>query len=384
MAELIRFECPQCRKSLSAKPQHAGRSTKCPGCECLVKVPSAAEETEDFFEFLEADEPEATPPKRNLRDELYQQLTQATDSGATDQALTIIAQLKVEAASDEFNDLWTLERELKRVAAESSASNLDEGNSRPMPREMAFTSPTPSFEIPHPAIPAPGPQPVVGAMPVQTPWLIPPIAYPSPRPQLPVPLPHLAIPEDYTPDGFRALSSRFRWLVIFPFLGPLGLGLFLRLVTFLVGLNDVTAVILIVIYFVGLVLAALSGITAIVVHFILLYRFWRLIQDGKARTTPAKALWFFAIPIFNFYWWYVAYVGLAEDMNRYCVERNIPAPRIHEGQAVALYVMALWGLIPFVNLITSIAALFLLLRQVKQWTDVAVAILEARLNRVAV
>ena len=42
MSELIRFECPQCRKILSAKPAHAGRSTKCPGCQCLLKVPSPA------------------------------------------------------------------------------------------------------------------------------------------------------------------------------------------------------------------------------------------------------------------------------------------------------------------------------------------------------
>lgn len=172
-------------------------------------------------------------------------------------------------------------------------------------------------------------------------------------------------------------------MVFIPFLGPLGLTLFLRLVAFLVDLGGVVGDILFVSFIVGLVLAALSGIAAIVVHFILLYRFWRLIQDGQTRTTPAKALWFFAIPFFNFYWWYVAYVGLAEDMNRYCDDRRIPAPRIHEGQAVALYVLALWSLIPFVNLITGIAALFLLVRQVKQCTATSVAILEARFNRIA-
>ena len=383
MSELIRFECPQCRKSLSAKHQHGGRSTKCPGCECLVKVPSPAVETEDFFQFLEADKPAAKPPQRNLRDELYQQLSQATDSDATDQALAIIAQLKVNAPSDEFNDLWTLERELKRVVVGSSASNLSEATSRPVPREMAFSPLTPSFEIPHPAIPDLGPQPVVYAMPPQASWPTPSLALPPPRPPLPVPLQYLAIPVNYTPDGFRALSSWFQWLVFIPFLGPLGLALFLRLVGFLCGLGGVIGDILIVSFFVGLVLAALAGIAAIVVHFILLYRFWRLIQDGKVRTTPAKALWFFAIPFFNFYWWYVAYVGLAEDMNRYCDERRIPAPRIHEGQAVALFVVALWGLIPFVNLITGIAALFLLVRQIKQWTVVSVAILEARSNQLA-
>ena len=63
-----------------------------------------------------------------------------------------------------------------------------------------------------------------------------------------------------------------------------------------------------------LIAAAVAGIWAIFLHFVLLYRFWTLIQDGKARTTPVKAVWFFFIPFFNFYWWYVAYVGLAEDI----------------------------------------------------------------------
>jgi hypothetical protein len=132
------------------------------------------------------------------------------------------------------------------------------------------------------------------------------------------------------------------------------------------------------------ILTALSGIASGVVHQILLYRCWRLIQDGTARTTPAKALWFFGIPFFNFYWWYVAYVGLAEDMNRYCEKQHISAPRIHEGQAVALYVLTLWILIPYTSLFAGIAVFFLLLRQTEQWTDVAVAILETRLRRAAV
>lgn len=148
MSELIRFECPQCRKSLSAKPQHAGRSTKCPGCECLVKVPSPVVETEDFFQFLEDDKPATRPTPPNPRDELFQRLTQAMDSGATDQALAIITQLKVDAPSDEFNDLWTLERELKRgssIAPSADSINLGEEPVNPQPD---FDVPSPPSNIP--------------------------------------------------------------------------------------------------------------------------------------------------------------------------------------------------------------------------------------------
>lgn len=204
MSELIRFECPQCRKSLSARPQHAGRSTKCPGCECLVKVPSPEVQTEDFFDLLEAAEPMAKLPERNPRNELYQQLSQAADSGATDQALAIIAQLKVEAASDEFSDLWTLERELKRAAVGSSSSNVGETNTSSVRREMGFSPPPPTFELPpDPVVPNPASQMDDDAMSRQTPLPTPPSALPPTRPPRAVPMQHLAIPGNDTPDGFR-------------------------------------------------------------------------------------------------------------------------------------------------------------------------------------
>lgn len=39
MAEILRFACDHCGKQLSAKSQHAGRSTRCPACQKTVTVP---------------------------------------------------------------------------------------------------------------------------------------------------------------------------------------------------------------------------------------------------------------------------------------------------------------------------------------------------------
>lgn len=53
MSEILRFVCDHCGKQLSAKPQHAGRSTRCPGCQkpvtvpLPVPVPSHSEELDD-------------------------------------------------------------------------------------------------------------------------------------------------------------------------------------------------------------------------------------------------------------------------------------------------------------------------------------------------
>lgn len=47
-----------------------------------------------------------------------------------------------------------------------------------------------------------------------------------------------------------------------------------------------------------------------------MYRLWEEIPTEFARTTPWKASRFSLIPFFNWYWWFVAFVGLYKDMNK--------------------------------------------------------------------
>lgn len=115
-----------------------------------------------------------------------------------------------------------------------------------------------------------------------------------------------------------------------------------------------------------------------VISFILLYRFWAVIQDGKVRTTPGKAVGFCFIPFFNIYWNYVAMVGLAEDMNRYCRERNIAAPVIGEGLAITWFVLYCCSCIPWLNLLTIIPCIVIWIILMKQFTDVTTRILEQK------
>ena len=90
-----------------------------------------------------------------------------------------------------------------------------------------------------------------------------------------------------------------------------------------------------------------------VISHILLYRFWCVIQDGEARTTPGKAVGFCFIPFFNLYWIYVAIVGLAKDMNAYRTQWNIEGPRVSEGLALTWFVLSLLT-VPFYFLSLSI------------------------------
>ena len=66
-----------------------------------------------------------------------------------------------------------------------------------------------------------------------------------------------------------------------------------------------------------------------------LYWSWSVIQDGKARTSPAGAVGLLFIPFFSLYWQFVSFWGLARDMNNYIDERknikNIWGRPISEG-----------------------------------------------------
>jgi hypothetical protein len=72
---------------------------------------------------------------------------------------------------------------------------------------------------------------------------------------------------------------------------------------------------------------------------VLLYRAWAVIQDGKTRPTPGRAVGFKLIPLFNIYWDFVADWGLAWRLNRFARRHEIDAPSASQplGWALAFY-----------------------------------------------
>jgi len=67
-------------------------------------------------------------------------------------------------------------------------------------------------------------------------------------------------------------------------------------------------------------IGSLVSLGAAVLGFILLYKFWQVNQDGRASTTPGKAVGFMFIPLFNIYWIFRAFPGLSLDQNRYIAD----------------------------------------------------------------
>ena len=117
--------------------------------------------------------------------------------------------------------------------------------------------------------------------------------------------------------------------------------------------------------------------------------FWTIIQDGNARTTPGKAVGFCFIPFFSLYWIFVAYLGLAKDMNAYCDARSISGPKISEALAlttciirvvapfIVLPIVFIGMAVPFFGLLAllvSIPQTVVEIIMMKQFSDCAAAI----------
>ena len=134
-------------------------------------------------------------------------------------------------------------------------------------------------------------------------------------------------------------------------------------------------------YFIKNYLGFLTAIAAVVLFCILLYKFWQIIQDGRAQTTPGKAVGYMFIPFYNFYWNFVAIRGLAQDMNRYCQERAVPVAPISDQLALWYCILTIGNVIPYVNFVTGVANLVIQIILLNHLTKNAVAILNARQMR---
>lgn len=101
-------------------------------------------------------------------------------------------------------------------------------------------------------------------------------------------------------------------------------------------------------------LAILLGLPTLIVMMLILYRGWDLIQDGQARTTPGMAVGLLFVPFFNLYWIFVAWAGLAVDMNRFARRYRLGSQIAPEGLATTVCVCTLLSLIPVLGLIPAL------------------------------
>jgi len=107
---------------------------------------------------------------------------------------------------------------------------------------------------------------------------------------------------------------------------------------------------------------------------ILLWKAWEVLKDGYGRTSPFKALFYTAIPFYNFYWNFTSIHGLAIDMNNYLNRFNIPAPRLDTGIAQFICIAYIGMVVPFLNGLAGIAIIILGIIFMNQLKNTLIAI----------
>ena len=90
---------------------------------------------------------------------------------------------------------------------------------------------------------------------------------------------------------------------------------------------------------------------------LILHRGWSSVQDGAAQTTPGKAVGYCFIPFFNFYWNFIAHVGLMKEFNRLADTRGRPEQKVTEGFSLTYCILI--ATICLANLATPFGVVFI-------------------------
>ena len=126
---------------------------------------------------------------------------------------------------------------------------------------------------------------------------------------------------------------------------------------------------------VGWIGTFIASIVCVVVKSKLLYQCWKLIPADIARTTPGKAVGFLFIPIFHFYWMFVAYMGLCEDLNKTLQQRGIQF-EVNKTMGMVYCILYLACLIPILNILAIIGVSIVSVILLYSLKNGAIALLE--------
>ena len=94
-----------------------------------------------------------------------------------------------------------------------------------------------------------------------------------------------------------------------------------------------------------LIALGVAPVSALVFCLLIIRKLWSLIPAGKAKTTPDKAIGFLFLPLFNFYWQFIAVYGLAQALNIETRRNSIENKKVNEALSVSvcIIVLAIFG-----------------------------------------
>jgi hypothetical protein len=131
-------------------------------------------------------------------------------------------------------------------------------------------------------------------------------------------------------------------------------------------------------WLVGIV-CCLPWIGAVIIGWVLIYKYWTIVSDGYARTSPGLAVGLSFVPLFHLYWVFVAVLGLTQDMNSYCKRHGIPAPPASESLGLWHCILSIGCAIPYLNLLVIPFQIVVTILLHKSLKETATAILRHRM-----
>jgi hypothetical protein len=318
----ISLQCPGCEKSLQIQDEFAGKRVKCANCGQIISVPTAQPASEPV------------DPEWHYVD--HQQTLGPVPLAYLQQRVKSGLLKPTDRVWREGLDNWIVAGEVPEL----------------FPRRKTVPPPLPPEEEPVPSTPEKTVKPI-----------------PTKGSQLPK-----ASKALYRPAQFTDLYMSF----MLKYIAAVSLNvIFLLIVTFNRAFLER--------HLLAYLAAAVSAAIIItVLSGIFLYRAWAQIQDGRARTTPGKAVGFRFIPFFALYWEFVAVKGLAEDIEDYARARNIaiePIPRsLTITYCVLMIVAGFLSAVPVLGPLLLISLAVVLLILFKKIADASAAIAEAKLS----
>jgi len=121
-------------------------------------------------------------------------------------------------------------------------------------------------------------------------------------------------------------------------------------------------------------------IVSIIFHYLIIYKLWTLIPTDRAKTTPGKAVGFSFIPFFNFYWIFIAYHGLAQAINIELKQNQIAGNNVNETLTLTVCILTCCIIIPYLGILTFIAALIFIIITLKQMKDAGIVLIQHQLG----
>jgi hypothetical protein len=122
----------------------------------------------------------------------------------------------------------------------------------------------------------------------------------------------------------------------------------------------------------SIVTGGLSTIGYIVLSSMLIHRFWSMIQDGYACTTPGKAVGFRFIPYYSLYWEFTAIGKLPDEVNAYIQRHQLSIAPASDKNAKLHCWFLLGNIVPFIGSPFGLVALIFEVLTLKDIKDIAI------------